>query len=136
MPARVEELARRVNGKEVRRQEVRSQRELPPCARLAAHPENLSRAYCRQRFHDLEHERPQIGEPVALGYENQYGNVEPANVLLVGKIPVNGQKNIELPRGQLEEFPVFLAGPAHFRYCARLVPREVAFQLARQALIK
>ncbi|MGH9783399.1 MAG: hypothetical protein ACRD88_04370 [Terriglobia bacterium] len=103
---------------------------------LDAHSEDLAWDDPAQHLQDLRHKRPEIGKPVASRYENHYGNVEPANILLVGKIPVDGEKNVKLSSSQLQEFPVFLAGPAHFGHRARLMPGEIAFQLARQAFIE
>src|SRR5262245_60831622 len=68
------------------------------------------------------HQRTQIVKAVTACDEHNNRDVERRRVLLVREIAIRGEKNLEMPHGQAEQFPISLAGPTHLGCGPGLVP--------------
>src|SRR5437867_3966224 len=49
------------------------------------------------------------------GNQDDYGNIEKGDALLIGEIAIYGEKNVERGSSQREQFAIPLAGPSHLR---------------------
>src|SRR2546426_557483 len=103
---------------------------------LATHPQNLACPHFWQCLPYLCHERTKVNEPVARRQHGEDPNLQAAEVLLKRNVPINSEKHIKLPRGDLKESPVFHAGPALLLGGPNLVIWEISLQSAWKALIE
>src|SRR3954454_4330339 len=90
-----------------------TQVEEPPSEPSRGDPEHLSWTHLGQRFEKAGNQRLVILKAVAASDEDDDGDVIPRHVLLVLKLPVGGQKDLEQAAGPGEKLPVAEALPAH-----------------------
>src|SRR5947209_16007556 len=67
---------------------------------------------------------------------DDHGNRNTREALLVLKIAIDCEQNVELTSGQLQQLAVLHAGPADLGNGLDLVPRNLVAEHARDALVK
>jgi hypothetical protein len=89
-----------------------------------------------QRFEQLRNKRLQVGQSVRRCDKCCNCEIEPSHIVVVPKLAVDGDENIELHGGQREKFAVPLPGSTHARDGADIVAHNVLCQPPVDALVK
>jgi hypothetical protein len=84
----------------------------------------------------LRHKWAQVVESVGTCNQDRYGDIELADVQLMGKVSVACREDVELRRGQREQLAILVARPPHFWSGFHIMSDELSFQAPRKALVK
>lgn len=81
--------------------------------RLDAYVDKLTGRQGLENLEESRYQRAERFDPVRRGSENDHGNRESGEVLLVLQILIGRQHRVEVAGCQLQQLTVSLAGPAH-----------------------
>jgi hypothetical protein len=103
---------------------------------LATQPHQLG---CRQRgkqVAEVAHQRLQIGYVVGPGDEDDDRELETSEFLLLRKMAVGSDEDVEEACGAAEKVAVLAPGPPYVADAANLMARKVGLEPMRKRLIK
>ena len=103
---------------------------------LDAYVSQLARAEGPESLEERGDQRRERLDPICWRDENDHGNGERAEILLVSEILISGHQGVEVRGGQLKQFTVSLASPPHLSDCPDLVAKQQASQRSRQRFIE
>jgi hypothetical protein len=79
----------------------------------------------RERSQKYRDQRPEVGEPIRPGLKHDHGNRKRWQVLLKGKVAIDGYENVEELGGEAQQFPVINRRPTHLASRLHLVADNV-----------
>ena len=103
---------------------------------LGTHPKELAWLDAGNRLQHIGEKGAESIDVVAWGRHGNHADAAAGKVLLVLDSAVYSHKDVELPRRELQQFPVTLSGPPHLGNSTHVVACQLPLQLPRQALIK